>query len=497
MLSSPSTLNLTDTRKVRRFLLLGRLLSNIWRLLLLKRSNPVAYAGTTAAILSNYSYVLKTFYLPAIREQINNATVLLNRLKRNTEDVAGKNATIAVHYGRNLGTIALPDGGLLPDAGYQKVLETIVPMKYNYGRITVSGPTIKATRTEKGAFAKAIDYEMKGLIKDVSKDLNRQLWGSGYGILGRWSSGASTSQVIQKAYLPAAGGAGFGSTFGSKYLMPEGATGMEAVIVVYTTGASIVVDATPLAPSAVTIGTLTDTVTVTDPVVTEAVGTVYIKGNATRAVLSGTSDVTRNEMMGLYGIVNDLDPDSCFTVGGVGTTGFTTAGTLQSLAVSNTWWKGQVFASSGGRYTSQRALTTELMQEAVDGVEAQLADDAGGALSPTIILTTRAIRRKYAEILKADKRFIDWKVMDGGFKVLEFNGIPMAVDNDAIDGEMYFVYEPSLAIYQMSDLEWMEEDGNVLTKIANYDAYEAILFAYWELGCSRRNVNAVLVDLSY
>jgi hypothetical protein len=137
------------------------------------------------------------------------------------------------------------------------------------------------------------------------------------------------------------------------------------------------------------------------------------------------------------------------------------------------------------------------MQEAVDGVEAQLADDAGGALSPTIILTTRAIRRKYAEILKADKRFIDWKVMDGGFKVLEFNGIPMAVDNDAIDGEMYFVYEPSLAIYQMSDLEWMEEDGNVLTKIANYDAYEAILFAYWELGCSRRNVNAVLVDLSY
>ena len=81
--------------------------------------------------------------------------------------------------------------------------------------------------------------------------------------------------------------------------------------------------------------------------------------------------------------------------------------------------------------------------------------------------------------------------------MLEFNGIPMAVDNDAHDGEMYFLYEPSMAIYQMSDLEWMEEDGNVLTKIANYDAYEAILFAYWELGCSRRNVNCVLGDLSY
>jgi hypothetical protein len=461
----------------------------------------VAYAGSTAAILSNYSYVLKTFYLPAIREQINNATVLLNRLKRNSEDVAGKNATIAVHYGRNLGTMALPDGGLLSDAGYQKVLETIVPMRYNYGRITVSGPTIKATRTEKGAFAKAIDYEMKGLIKDVSKDLNRQLWGSGYGILARWQSTTDTATyVLQKAYLPSTGGAGFGSTFGSKYLMPEGATAMEAVAVVYTANTGIVVDASPIAPSAVTVGTLTDTITVTDPAVTEAAGTIYCKGNASRAVLSGTTDPDCYEMMGLYGIVNDKDPETAFTTGGVAAaaSGFTTAGTLQGLAVGTySWWQGQVFASSGGRHTSQRALTTELMQEAVDGVEAQLADDTGGALSPTIILTTRAIRRKYAEILKADKRFIDWKVMDGGFKVLEFNGIPMAVDNDANDGDMYFLYEPSLALYRMSDMEWMEEDGNVLTKIANYDAYEAVLFCYQELGCSRRNVNAVLADLSY
>ncbi len=458
----------------------------------------MAYSGSTAAILSNYSYVLKTFYLPAIREQINNATVLLNRLKRNTEDVAGKNATIAVHTGRNLGTIALPDGGLLPDAGYQKVLETIVPMKYNYGRITVSGPTIKATRTEKGAFAKAIDYEMKGLIKDVSKDINRQLWGSGYGILARWQATTSgTVYVLQKTYLPAAGGVGFGSTFGSKYIMPEGAAGMECVVVGYTTGASILVDASPLAPSAVTIGSVSDAITVTDPSITEAAGDTYIKGNATRAVNSGTSEVTRNEMMGIYGIVNDLDPDSCFTVDGVAVSGFTTAGTLQGLPVSNAFWQGNVLSHSGGRFTAQRALTTELMQESVDAIEAQLADDTGGSLSPTIILTTRAIRRKYAELLKADKRFIDWKVMDGGFKVLEFNTIPMAVDNDAHGGEMYFLYEPSMAIYQMSDLEWMEEDGNVLTKIANYDAYEAILFAYWELGCARRNVNAVLTDISY
>jgi len=437
--------------------------------------------------------------LDAIREQINNSTVLLKRLKRNQEAVSGKNATIAVHHGRNMGARALGDGFLLPDAGYQHVAETVVPMKYNYGRITVSGPTIAATRDQKGAYAKALDYEMKGLIKDVSKDINRQLWGSGYGILARSLEAGTSVAKMQKSYLPATFGAGFGSTFGGKYLMPEGSTGLNMLIVVYTTGASIVVEGDELVPTAIdTSEALYDSVSVTDPEVGEAAGTVYIKGtSATAATLVGTSDPSRYEMMGLYGIVNNLDPDSCFTVGGTAASGFTTAGTLQGIAVSTSYWQGNVLAHASGRHAAQRALTTDLMQQAVDKTEEQLADDTGGSLSPTIILTTRAIRRKYVDLLVADKRFVDWKVMDGGFKVVEFNGIPIAVDNDALDGDMYFVYEPSLQIYQMSDLEWMNADGNVLTKVANYDAYEAILFWYAELGCSRRNVNTVLADLDY
>lgn len=461
----------------------------------------MAYSGSTAAILSNYSYVLKTFYLDAIREQINNSTVLMKRLKRNTESVSGKNATIAVHYGRNLGTMAMGDGFALPDAGYQKVIETIVPMKYNYGRITVSGPTIAATRDAKGAYAKALDYEMKGLITDLSKDINRQLWGCGYGIIARWQSGDTTSIVLQKAYQPSAGGAAFGSTFGGKYIVPNGATGLECLVVDITAGTGIVVDPTAITPSAIdTSAALYDTMTCADAGITEAAGDHYVKGTtATRATVVGTTSVARYEMMGLYGIVNNLDPESCYTADGVsGTYGLTTPGTLQSLAVgSYSWWQGNVLAHASGRHAGQRALTTDLMQEAVDDTEAQLADDTGGAQSPTIILTTRAIRRKYVDLLVADKRFIDWKVMDGGFKVVEFNGIPMAVDNDALDGDMYFLYEPSLQIYQMSDLEWMDKDGNVLTKVAGYDAYEAILFWYSELGVSRRNVNTVLADLDY
>jgi len=57
-----------------------------------------------AAILSTYDEVLKTFYLPAIQEQLNHETFLADRIEVNEEDVSGKNATIEMHYGRSTGT---------------------------------------------------------------------------------------------------------------------------------------------------------------------------------------------------------------------------------------------------------------------------------------------------------------------------------------------------------------------------------------------------------
>jgi len=89
------------------------------------------YTGSTAAILSNYAEVLKTFYLPAIQEQLNHGTVLSDVIEANETDVAGKNATINMHYGRNKGTGARADGGAMPEADYQKYKTATVPCKYS------------------------------------------------------------------------------------------------------------------------------------------------------------------------------------------------------------------------------------------------------------------------------------------------------------------------------------------------------------------------------
>lgn len=459
----------------------------------------MAYTGSSAAILSNYDEVLKTFYLPAIQEQLNNSNPLSKFIDKNEEDVSGKNATINCHYGRNSGVFARGDGGSFADADYQKHKTATIPMKYNYGRITFSGPTIAATRDQKGAYASVIDNEVTGLVRDLSKEINRQLWGCGWGVLARWRTTASgTSYTLQKRYYNnSAGGDGFGSTFGGKYLKEFN----HAVPVVLTTSGSTVtvatVDATNIAVSALTeTEEYYDTITCTDPSVSEAAGTFYVRpGNmATVTAASSTAGAGRYEMMGIRGIVTNENLDEIAFYDGTDRGMSALPDPLQGLNNDTyTWWNAQVDSHASGRYAGQRALTFKLFDKMFDKVAAE----AGEGYGPDMIMTTRALRREYIDLAREDRRYVNTMKLDGGWTAVEHNGVPLMVDDDAIDGEIYFLTLKDLRIYRMSDYNWMQKDGSIFARITGYDAYEAVLFRYAELGCTRRNSQGVITDLAY
>ncbi len=457
----------------------------------------MAYTGSTAAILSNYDEVLKTLYLPAIQEQLKNDTILSNFIDTNEEDVSGKNATIEMHYGRSSAVGSRADGGALPEADYQKFKTATVPMKYNYGRVTFSGPTIKATAQEKGAYAQVIQTEIEGIVKDIRQETNRMLWGTGYGVLARWRSGSAGSMTVQRKYRGnSVGGDGFGSTFGGKYFA-EIAKG-EVVIPTYSANVAVStsVDATDLTVSAITYGSDAlgyDTLTITDSGSSEAAGTFYARIENARSD-DGSQDAgyQRLEMMGIAGIVADVDLDEIVHFDGSSGSGFTTNDPLQGLAVSTySWWKSQVMTANGTKYGAEQTLTLKLMQKMFDKVERKAGKDYG----PDMILTTRAIRREYLDLMQADRRTVNTMDLDGGFQAIDYNGVPFTVDDDAIDGCMYFLTLKDLQVYRMSDYEWMDKDGSVLARITGYDAYEAVLFRYAELGCKRRNAQGVLMDI--
>ncbi len=457
----------------------------------------MAYDGTNAAILSNYSEVLKVYYLPAIQEQLQNENILSSLIDVNEEDVSGKSATIECHYGRSNGGGSIADGGALPDADFQKLKTCTCPMRYHMGRVTFSGPTIAATRDEKGSYARVIDTEIKGIATDTKKENNRQMWGAGYGVLARWATGATTTITVNKKYRGnAIGGDGFGSTFGGKYfdefsnmvLVNQTAmSGSSAIMTVGTTnGVVTAVDKTS--------STLIDTLTLTTDNGSGVEGDWYARKGSVRSATTGTAaGYPRLEMMGIRGIVSDddLDEINCFTAAD---TGLKINDPLQTLDVSTyPWWKAIVNKHDSGRYAGQRALTLKLMQKQFDMTEQAAGKDYG----PDIIITTRSLRREYLDRMQADRRNVNTMTLDGGWTALDYNGIPFMVDNDAIDGEIYFLTTKDLVVFRMSDWDWMTKDGAVLSRVAGYDAYEAILFRYAELACRRRNTQGVLCDLSY
>ena len=61
---------------------------------------------------------------------------------------------------------------------------------------------------------------------------------------------------------------------------------------------------------------------------------------------------------------------------------------------------------------------------------------------------------------------------------------------------MYFLNEKELTLYREDDWSWMDMDGSRWQRVIGFDAYEAILFQYSELGCHRRNSQGVIKDLT-
>ncbi len=388
------------------------------------------------ATLTSIDPILKNQYLPPIREQMNNDIKLVKRIGSDYDSVVGKNFTIPMHYGRNWGTGARAEGVALMAAGQQAYRESIVPMRHLYGRIQLTGQSIKASSSNAGAFARTLASEVKGVTRDLKKELNRMLAGNGTGILTVCGVTAASTTVVVAS---------------TKRL----AEGMPIDVLVATTGA---VSTGAEGRTVVSITNATTFVISGAAITTDATFAVYRAGN-------------RNlEVMGLEGIILDTD------IGG----GY---GALQNLAVaSNPWHKSTVTAVNG-------AISLTGIQKMLDDVE-QAGDGDVSAL-----YTTFGVRRAYQALLMAKKEFSNVRNLDGEAEVA-YNDMPLFVDSDITAGTLYGVDESMLKVFKMADFDWMDMDGAILARVSGYDAYEAILYCYMELGMFARNAFGKMTGLT-
>jgi len=407
-------------------------------------------------VMSTFADFLKTWYLAEIRMLLNKSSYFYFRMERDTDSIAGKNATVALQRGLlPTGARDEDDSAGLPAPGIVPKETAIIPLAFNYALVKFSGIVEAASKSEIGAFASVVDNQTSAAqnslaliqqIQCIKSHEGRLSLTSGILVAGTYTAASPGSlDVVTSQWMYP--GMRIGVLAASDSAAQDSGLIIESIISDTNISVSGVVLAGDIASGDI----------------------VYNHGN-------------KNKQM--YGLDNVFD----------------TSGTDTYLGVDRTLvaeWR----ACNIGNSDVSRPLTLNLMQQAVD-------DPSKKALGKiTAIHCREEMRRAYVHHLVADRRYNypDTLKLDGGFSGLAYTGgdkpIPVVVDRHMTPGTMYFLDESTFKLYRMGGgVRWIPGPVNgifhpMLTASVSADALMAGLKIYQNLGCTNPRRNSMLYDL--
>lgn len=392
-----------------------------------------------------YDAVLKEVYEKTIVALLNSRTRTRNLFKKETGSWEGRQVRYPLNVRRNQGVMFTTENGTLPSAGNQQYTETRIPMRYAHGRIQLSIQTIKHSRTSKGAFKRAMDQEMMGLVRDLGNDLNRSMFGAGLGTLAFVNEATPTGDTTLIVDAP---GGVVGATHGNRFLN----VGMTVGFINSGSGA---LRGTGASPGRTVTAVSTDGTNVTldsAPGGGTADNDFVVRIASTASTLVVTDSAYNQEFNGLLALIDDS----------------TYVTTLNNVSrTTYPIFKSSVLSSVG-------PLSADVLQRGLD-----VADQLGEAQIKNFI-AHHSVRRAYLTMVDADRRYIGSDLLspDAGTKAAKmgdvtFGGIPWQVDKDAPYG-MLFGFDPTTATRWVEvEGEWADDDGTILLRLTNADAYEA------------------------
>lgn len=147
--------------------------------------------------------------------------------------------------------------------------------------------------------------------------------------------------------------------------------------------------------------------------------------------------------------------------------------TLYGVDRTNPYMKPYVYNDVG-------AISENTLQMALDCIE----EASGGKVN--FIVCSWGVRRALLEYYKSKQTTMPTMEIEGGFKALSFNGIPVVVDRFCPAGTMYLLNTDDFKLCQLCDWQWLEsEDGKILKQVPGKAVYTATLVKYAELICER------------
>lgn len=390
--------------------------------------------------LTTADSALKEVYLGVLSNQLNTSiNPLLAKINQTTADVWGKEIRKLAPYGLNGGIGAGTEDGNLPSSAGNNYAQFVLSLKNLYGRIEISDKAIRASESSAGAFVNLLNAEMDGLIKASAFNFGRMLYGDGSGKLASITENTTTTVTVDSV----------------KNLM-EG----------------MVVD-----------------------IIEDEDGTQASNGKSLRIKsIDRTNKIVSFEAASFTASAFKTGYSLCVQgsynneITGLGAI-FKSSGTLYGLDRSSYSW--MVPYIKDIKSTSTTDISEVVMQKAIDELE-ETADS-----KVDFIVCSAGVKRNYQSYLSSYRSNVDVMNLEGGFKAISYNGIPVVSDRFAPENTMFLLNTSEFNLHQLCDWSWLEgEDGRVIKQTLGKPTYQATLVKYADIICNKPSGQAKITGIS-
>src|SRR3990167_8328130 len=414
-----------------------------------------------AQTLSNYSSVLREVILPYIQDNFPSQKVTLNQFKKSVDSqVLNNNFHVPLRTTRHGGITSLAaDGNNLNATTGAAFGRGSVPVRTHTGAFNISKLAMEASSGDKLAIKGAFLAQADSLVKDFTRDINRQLYGQNINVVGQVSGSTSSSEFTIKAIDSA-------TIDDGRVLDRYGTVNGDIAPGAYLYDGAQIAIGTALNARG-TVGTVTNKGKGIDT------GTVTLTA-------AGTAASVANDAV----FITDGSGGGTAAINGIGDALNSQTGTNQyaGIARSQEGWTAQFGSVS-------EALSLSRMESAY--LAAKEFAQEGDKYAIFVNLT---LYKKYGDLLTAMRRTVNSTELVGGWTGIEFAAgagqVGVFLDYNVPDGEVVILNLDSWNLCQVNDMSWVEQGSENLLRLQNTITYQAALVWFANVICRAPAANA-------
>ena len=410
---------------------------------------------------TTFTDILKNVFAPSIITATSTKAKLLRLIetKAGKMDAGGK-AFIQPLMFDNMGSTGFrAEDADLPNALPLSFTRASIPVYYGYFSVAVTGPAMATSDKDAFAWAEAWSQEIVGKQRAWAQHKNRIINGDGNAILAQVDGSISSTVVtVDNAY----GLSGFNSSDvnGARFATSN-------MQVDFYTGSSIRDTGAARISSVSTVGAYPST-----------------SAKLTFTAAGDVNEVVDGDYMYVAGAYGNEPPGLRLMIddGSVATT-------FQSVN-TDTYPEFKSQVGYGATPGTAEGLTTNRMQSLIDDIETQ-----GGSVD--WIITSNGVFLTYGEMARSENVITNAKKLDTGWRVLEFDGIPIFKDSYSLD-HMYMIDNRCPVILEAKAEGWIESmiGGDIIQQDGDKDRWKAYWGHYYNNAMTNRAWCGKLVDIS-